>query len=100
MNDKGYKKKFEFQQKMIKRQSEQIQNLELQIETLKLECEEKDKIINSVESLRIELTKNVDEVNKYKKEYGELVGELKKMKEIMNQTVYKGRWKLIRFLIK
>ena len=37
---------------------------------------------------------------KISKEYGELVYELRKMKEIMNKTVYKGRWKLIRFLIK
>ena len=100
MNEKGYKKRLEFQQKMISRQSEQIQDLESQVRKLKLEIEEKNKIINSVASLKEELTKNVDESKKYKEESKELVCELRKMKDTMNKTVFKGRWKLIRFLIK
>lgn len=94
------KKRLEFQQKMISRQSEQIESLKLQNEKLKLELQEKDEIINSVASLRDELTKNVAESKKYKEEFRELVQELRKMKEIVNQTVYKGRWRLIKFFIK
>ena len=100
MNEKNYKRKLEFQEKLIKRQSEQIESLKSQVSKLELECKQKDETINSVSSLRSELEQNVSDIKKYKKEYKELINELRKMKEIMNQEVYKGRWKLIRFLIK
>ena len=57
-------------------------------------------VINSVASLREELSRNVEEVKKHKNEYKSLIEELRKMKEIINKTVYKGRWRLIKFLIK
>lgn len=97
---KNYKRRYEYQQKIISRQTEEIEYLNSQIDKLKNQCEEKDKIINSVDSLREELTLNIDEVKKNKKEYSDLVKELREMKNVMNQTVFKGRWKLVRFLIK
>ena len=100
MNEKNYKKRLDFQQKIISRQSEQIESLRLEIDKLKLKIEEKDKIINSVDSLRSELIQNVNESKKYKKEYKKLIEELKNMKKILNKTVYKGRWRLVKFLIK
>ena len=100
MNEKNYKKRLEFQQKMISRQSEEIESLKLQNEKLKLELQEKDEVINSVTHIREELAKNVAESKKYKEEYGRLIKELKDMKEIINQEVYRGRWNLVRFLIK
>lgn len=100
MSEKNYRKKLEFQKKTIARQLEQIDSLRLQVEELKLECEKKNEIINSVAHLKNELTKSVSDVKKYKEQYKALIEELRKMKEIMNQEVFKGRWKLIRFLIK
>lgn len=100
MNEKSYKKRLDFQQNMISRQSEQIEDLKSQIEKLKLELKEKDEIINSVTPLKNELAKEVSEVKEYKKSYKELIQELRKMKDIMNQEVYKGRWWLVRLLIK
>lgn len=100
MNDKKYKKKLDFQNKMISHQSEQIDRLKLQVEKLELECRKKDEIINSVSFLKDELSKNISDVKKYKDDYKELINELKKMKEIMNQTTYKGRWRLVRFLVR
>ena len=100
MNEKNYKKRLDFQEKIISRKNEQIEVLKLEIESLKLKLEEKDELINSVTPLRNELTENVKQVKKYKEEYKILIQDLKKMKEIINQTVYKGRWKLIKFLIK
>ena len=67
---------------------------------MKLEIEEKNMIIDSVALLRDELVRNVDEAQQYKEEAKENVDELRKMKEIVNQEVYKGRWWLIRLLIK
>lgn len=100
MNEKNYKRKLEFQEKLIKRQSEEIESLNAQIEELKLKCEEKDRVIHSIASLKKELSDNVADVKKYKKQYKDLIDELRKMKAIMNQTVFKGKWKLVRFLIK
>ena len=100
MNENKYKKKIELQEKMILRQSEQIENLNAQIVKLRLEIEEKDNIINSVASLKDELVQKNKDIDKYKEEYRNLINEVRKMKEILNWTVYKGRWKLIKFLIK
>ena len=74
--------------------------LNSQIDKLKLECEEKDRIIHSVSSLKDDLAQNVSEVKKYKEEYKKLITELRKMKAVMNQEVFKGKWRLIKLLIK
>ena len=93
MNERNYKKRLEFQQKMITRQSEQI-------DELKNKIEEKDRMIKSVEPLRKELADNINEIKQKKNEYKKLIKELKDMKKIMNQEVYKNRWNLVRLLIK
>ena len=85
---------------MIARQSKQIEELELQVGKLRLDIEEKNRIIDSVTPMREELKQNIAEAKKYKNEFKKLVDELKQMKEIINQEVYKGRWKIIKFLIK
>lgn len=100
MSEKKYEKRIEFQKKMIARQSKQIELLMSQIETLKLECEKKDEIINAVEPMRREMTENLKEQKRLKKEYKSLIEELKQMKKIINQEVYKNKWWLIKFLIK
>lgn len=102
MNEKKnkYGKRLQLQQKVISNKSKRIESLELEIEKLKLELDEKDKIIRAVEPMQKEMDENVEEIKKYKKEYVKLIKELKKMKEVANQTMYKGRWKLVKFLIK
>lgn len=100
MNEKRYEKRLEIQNKMISHQSKQIEDLELQVRNLKLEIEEKNNVISSIEPMRKELAENIAEVKQYKNEYKSLIQELKKMKEIVNQEVYRGRWKLIHFLMK
>ena len=100
MNENKYEKRIEFQQKMISRQSKQIEELESQVRNLKLEIEEKNKIINSTSSLREEMAKNVADIKGYKIKYKELIDEVRKMKDGINQEVYKGRWWLVKLLIK
>lgn len=100
MVEKNYKKKYEFQKKMIARQSDTIESLKAQVEKLKLECQEKDEEIKSVKDLKNELTESVDKIKNYKKQYKSLIEDLRKMRKIINQTVYKGRWWFIKFLIK
>lgn len=94
------KKRLKFQNKIISRQSEQIESLKSENERLKLELQKKDEIINSITPMRNELSQNISEVKKYKKEYKKLIDELRRMKKILNMTVYKGRWFLVKLLIK
>lgn len=100
MNDKKYKKRLDFQNNMISRQSEQIEELESEIRKLKLELEEKNRVINSVDSLRLELMNDIKNIKEYKEQYKNLIEELRTMKTVFNQTVFKGRWRLVKFLIK
>ena len=94
------KKRFDFQKNMISRQSKQIDALKLQVDRLEQEIKEKDKIINAVTPLRNELVENVKNAKRHQEEYKKLIEELRQMKQIMNRTVYKNRWWLIKFLIK
>lgn len=100
MNEKRYQKSLEFQRNIISRQSDKIESLKSEIENLKLKCEEKDNEIQSVSFLRNELIKNVEDIKKHKKEYEDLIKELRKMKDIMNNEVYNGKWSLVKFFIK
>ena len=100
MNEKSYKKRLKLQQKMIARQSQQIESLSAENAKLRLQIEEKDIVINAIEPMKKELAENIAKVKKHKEEYKTLIQELKKMKEIVNQEVYRGRWKVIRLLMK
>jgi polyhydroxyalkanoate synthesis regulator phasin len=97
---RSYEKKYEFQKKLTLKQSEEIKELKSKIEELENKCKEKDKIINSIESLRNELMENINGAKESREKYEDLVGELIEMKKVMNQTVFKKKWKLIRFLMK
>lgn len=100
MNEKQYNKRLEFQQKMISRQSKQIEDLESKIKKLTLECQKKDELINTVEPMQNEMAENIKEYRKLKSDYQKLIDELKQMKEIINQEVYRGKWRLVKWLIK
>lgn len=100
MKKKNFERKYELQKTVIAHQAKQINLLKEQVEKLKQEIEEKNELINSIESLKIELADNIAEHKRLREQYNKLIEDLKKMKEIMNQEVYRGRWRLIRFLIK
>ena len=98
--NKRYEKRLAFQQKMINRQSEQIENFKNEIGKLNNKLIEKDEIINAIEPMRKEMANNLKEQKKLKEEYKSLIDELKKMKKIINKDVYRKRWWLIKWLIK
>ena len=100
MNEKKYQKRLDFQQQVISKKSEEIELLKAENAKLRLKIEEKDNVINSIEAMRNELAENIKEAKQYKEQSKELIQELRKMKEIMNVTVFKGRWRLIKFLMK
>lgn len=93
MNEKSYKKRLDFQQKLISKQSQRIKDLES-------ELEKKNKIIDSTSDLRNELKQNVAESKKYKDEYEKLVDDLKLQRDIFDKEVFNNRWRLIRLLVK
>ena len=100
MKENKYKRQYKFQKKLTERQSEKIKNLETKIQELELKCKEKDELINSVKPFKDELTETITQMRKHKKEYKELLEELREMKEVIDQEVYKGRWRIIKLLIK
>ena len=87
MNEKGYKKRLEFQQKIISNKSKRIEELEAEVERLKLECQIKDEVINSVAPLKEELANEVAKIKQYKKQYQKLIDELKKMKSHWSEGI-------------
>ena len=100
MKEKFFKKRLDLQKNIITRQSQQIEMLKSQNENLKQQLKDKDKVINSVQLIEKEMMSDIQESKKTRNEYQSLVDELRKMKKIVNMTVYKGRWKLVKFLIK
>ena len=100
MSEKKYEKRLEFQRKIISRQLKQIDELKAKIEELELIIEEKDEVIESIEPLRKELAVNINDIKQQRKRYNSLIKELKAMKSIVNEDVYKRRWWLIKYLLK
>lgn len=86
--------------RIIQRQSKEIERLKMEILKLKKKCSDKDDVINSVAPLKEELKDITKELKDKRSEYENLIKELREMKTVMNQRVFKGRWKLVRFLIK
>lgn len=100
-NYKGKDKlKSEFKDKIIERKNNEIESLKELISNLQITCEEKDGIINAVDGFHKELNKIIDELKESKKEYDSISKELFEMRKVMNQTVFKGRWKIIKWLLK
>ena len=93
-------KKSDFRNKVIKKQLEEIDNLKQTISELEISCKDKENIINSIESIRMDFTMILDDLKEKRKKYEDLIEELTTMKNIFNQSVFKGRWKLIKLLMK
>ena len=94
------KKKSDMKSQIILRQVDKIDTLQKNISDLKIDNAKKDEIINSIGSLRDDLFTIVNELKDKSERYDELLAELIQMRSVMNQTVFKGRWKLIRLLLK
>ena len=101
---KGFKsknnKKYDFKSKIIARQVDKINSLQKQISSLEIDNAKKDELIKSIDVLRNDLFNIINELKNKSEKCDELIAELIQMKKVINQTVFKGRWKLIRFLIK
>lgn len=97
---KGNKKRSDLKSQIIVRQIDKIDDLQKIILELKIDCADKDKIINSINALRDDLFDTINTLKQAGQKYDNLIAELMNMRNVMNQTVFKGRWKLIRLLLK
>lgn len=99
-SNKRKDRKINTQSRIIERQMDEIESLKKKVSTLEISCEEKDEIINSIDSLRIEMQEVIDDIKSKGEVYDRLIEELNDMKKVMNEEVFKNRWKLVRLLIK
>lgn len=97
---KRNKKKLHSKNQIISRQVDKINSLQKKVSDLEIDNVKKDEIINSIEALRNELFATINELKDKREKYNKLVLELTQMRNVMNHTVFKGRWKLIRLLLK
>ena len=94
------KNKSDLKSRIISRQIDKINSLKKEISSLQIDNIKKTELLNSVDSLLNELFNTVNELKNKSNKYDELIGELMQMINVTNQTVFKGRWKLIRLLLK
>lgn len=95
-----YEKKYETQKKIVLRQLDEIEKLKSSISELEIDSEKRTELIDSITDIRTELYEIIDDLNEKREEYTRLIEDLKQMKMVMNQTVFKGKWRLIKLLLR
>jgi hypothetical protein len=95
-----YEKKYETQKKIVLRQLDEIEKLESSISELEIDSEKRTELIDSITDIRTELYEVIDDLSERREEYTRLIQDLRQMKMVMNQTVFKGKWRLIKLLLR
>lgn len=95
-----YEKKYETQKKIVLRQLDEIEKLKSSISELEIDSEKRTELIDSITDIRTELYEVIDDLSERREEYTRLIEDLKQMKMVMNQTVFKGKWKLVKLLLR
>lgn len=95
-----YEKKYETQKKIVLRQLDEIEKLKSSISELEIDSEKRTELIDSITDIRTELYEVIDDLSERREEYTHLIEDLRQMKMVMNQTVFKGKWRLIKLLLR
>lgn len=95
-----YEKKYETQKKIVLRQLDEIEKLKSSISELEIDSEKRTELIDSITDIRTELYEIIDDLSERREEYTRLIEDLRQMKMVMNQTVFKGKWRLIKLLLR
>ena len=95
-----YEKKYETQKKIVLRQLDEIEKLKSSISELEIDSEKRTELIDSITDIRTELYEVIDNLSERREEYTRLIEDLRQMKIVMNQTVFKGKWRLIKLLLR
>lgn len=93
-------KKSTYQSRVISKQIEEINKLKDEILILEIDRDKKKDLIKTIEDIRNELTKELEKIKTLKEKLKELIDEVLLMRNTINQFVYKGKWNLIKLLIK
>lgn len=94
------KKKPDVRKQIINRQIDEIERLKKTVSELQISCEQKDEMLRSIETLRTDFVGVIDDLKAKSQKYDELIAEVYQMRNVMNQIAFKGKWKLVRLLIK
>lgn len=94
------KQQYELHNTIVQKKNDQIESLKSEILKLELDAQKKDELINSVDHLRVELQDIVQDMNDKKEEYDALIEELMLMRKVFNEDFFKGRWRIVKWLIK
>lgn len=95
-----YEKKYETQKKIVLQQLDEIEKLKSSISELEIDSEKRTELIDSITDIRTELYEVIDDLSERREEYTRLIEDLRQMKMVMNQTVFKGKWRLIKLLLR
>lgn len=95
-----YEKKYETQKKIVLRQLDEIEKLKSSISELEIDSEKRTELIDSITDIRTELYEVIDDLSERREEYTRLIEDLRQMKMVMNQTVFKGKWRLVKLLLR
>ena len=95
-----YEKKYETQKKIVLRQLDEIEKLKSSVSELEIDSEKRTELIDSITDIRTELYEVIDDLSERREEYIRLIEDLRQMKMVMNQTVFKGKWRLIKLLLR
>ena len=95
-----YEKKYETQKKIVLRQLDEIEKLKSSISELDIDSEKRNELSDSITDIRTELYEVIDDLSERREEYTRLIEDLRQMKMVMNQTVFKGKWRLIKLLLR
>lgn len=82
------------------RQLDEIEKLKSSIFELEIDSEKRTELIDSITDIRTELYEVIDDLSERREEYTRLIEDLRQMKMVMNQTVFKGKWRLIKLLLR
>lgn len=100
INKQRNKRRDDLNKQIIKRKEFEIESLKEKISKLELDNNAKDELINSIDCLRDELKAITENLKKKSEEYDKLNSDLRQMKKVFNQEVFKGKWRIIRWLMR
>lgn len=102
MYDNGYtaRKKQDLKSRTIQRQANQIKDMQKEINRLETRCKEQEEEIGSMAYMHDEMASLISELREKVKEYNSHLDEIKKMKAVFNKDLFKGRWSLVKLLVK
>lgn len=94
------KKRCKYQEKIINKQTAEIENLKNKINKLQIAEKNKSDLFNCIDNIQNEMNITIDDMKKRKEEYENLILEIEDMKTAINKIIFKGKWWIVKLLIK